>query len=182
MQRADNRWKGFVLGAVGGAVGVLGMRYYWKGVTALTGEDPRRKEGRFGPEELDSISLVGKHHREGESSTAAIGRILYEQATGQEPSAETKTALSYAVHWAMSMAAGGLYGAVRGRAGIPDIAGGLALGLGLWFLGDEVAQPMLGLTRGPTAYPPELHLHGLAAHLPYGLGTAAATQLLHRII
>jgi hypothetical protein len=77
-------------------------------------------------EALDSISLIGQHHQEGESSTAAVGRIAYLIVTGQEPqSEETKTVLSYLVHWIISMSISGGYGALRGagqRAGYPGWA------------------------------------------------------------
>jgi hypothetical protein len=181
-----NRWKGFVLGALGGVAGVLAMQYYWQVVSALAGEDPRKvstKSDAAEPQALDSISLIGQHHEAGESSTAAVGRIAYRLITGQEPqSEETKTALSYLVHWGISMAMSGVYGAVRGPVGAPDIRGGLALGNGLWFCGDELAMPLLGLTDGPTAYPPALHAHAWGAHLAYGLASSAVTQLLYRVV
>jgi hypothetical protein len=180
----QNRWKGFILGAVGGAVGVIAMRYYWKAASALAGGDPR-KQSQGAPETdvLDSISVIGQHHEEGESSTAAIGRIGYQLITGKEPeSQETRTTLSYLVHWLLSMFMGGVYGAIRGPASMPDVQGGLALGVGLWLFGDELAFPLLGLTKGPTAYPVAVHVHGFGAHLPYGLATAATAQLLHRLV
>ena len=179
-----NRWKGFVLGAIGGAIGVVAMRYYWKAVQAITGSDPRTEShGTPDTDALDSISLIGTHHQEGESSTAAVGRIVYQAITGKEPeSQETKTTLSYLVHWILSMVMGGVYGAIRGKADGPDLAGGLALGVGLWFFGDELGFPVLGVARGPTAVPPVLHAHAFGAHVPYGLVTAATTQFLHRVV
>ncbi len=181
---APNRWKGFVLGVVGGAVGVVAMRYYWKTVQAITGSDPRTEShGTPETDALGSISLIGTQHQESESSTAAVGRIVYQMITGKEPEAqETKTTLSYLVHWILSMFMGGLYGAIRGKAGAPDVPGGLALGVGLWLFGDELGFPLLGVARGPMAVPPVLHLHALGAHIPYGVVTAATTQLLHRLV
>jgi hypothetical protein len=138
-----NRWKGCVLGAIGGAVGVIAMRYYWKAVRAITGSDPRTEShGTPETDALDLISVIGTHHQESESSTAAVGRIAYQFVTGKEPEAqETKTTLSYLVHWLLSMFMDGVYGAIRGRTDVPDLQGGLALGLGLWFFGDELAFP-----------------------------------------
>lgn len=110
-----------------------------------------------------------------------MGRILYRRATGKNPeSEETRNALSYLVHWAFSMLTSGIYGAIRGRADFPDVKGGLSLGVGLWLIGDELGTPLLGLAKGPTAYPPALHAHGLGAHVAYGIVSAGATQLLHR--
>ncbi|MDP9316660.1 MAG: DUF1440 domain-containing protein [Chloroflexota bacterium] len=182
-QHEPNRWKGFILGAIGGAVGVIAMRYYWKIASAIAGGDPRNQSGDPKPHALDSISLIGQHHQEGESSTAALGRIAYQTIKGQAPeSQETRTTLSYLVHWLLSMFMGGVYGALRGPADAPDVQGGLALGIGLWLFGDELAFPMMGLTKGPTAYPFAVHAHGFGAHLPYGLVTAGTTQLLQRLV
>ncbi|CAN5861536.1 hypothetical protein BH20GEM1_BH20GEM1_09650 [soil metagenome] len=180
-RRERNHWKGLVLGTVGGAAGVIAMAWYWKAASALAGGDPRKQAHNPEPHALDSITLIGEHHEEGESTTAAVGRILYRRATGKNPeSEETRNALSYLVHWAFSMLTSGIYGAIRGRADFPDVKGGLSLGVGLWLIGDELGTPLLGLAKGPTAYPPALHAHGLGAHVAYGIVSAGATQLLHR--
>jgi hypothetical protein len=181
MHHEPNRWKGFVLGALRATAGVIAMQYYWKAVAAATGGDPRTQDGRSGPPALDDISLVGSHHQSDESTTAAIGRIGYQAVTGQAPSDETKETLSYLVHWGISMLAGGAYGAVRGPAALPDLTGGLALGIGLWLFGDELAMPLLGLGDGPAAYPPAVHTHGFGAHIPFGLATAVTTQVLQQM-
>ena len=181
----DNRWKGLLLGMLGGVAGVLAMGFYWKQVKAITGRDPRSaydEDDVPDTEALDSVAVAGRHHKEGESSTAALGRILYQQATGKEPPQETKTVLSYLIHWLISMQISGVYGAARTRSGVPDLAGGLILGTALWLLGDEMLMPVAGLTEGPSAYPPELHAHGWGAHAAYGLTSAATTQLLYRLV
>src|SRR5262249_18384370 len=70
----------------------------------------------------DSISLSGKHYKDGETSTAALGRMTYRFLTGKEPSAkETQETLSYLVHWLYGILMGGVYGAVRGGVRFPDL-------------------------------------------------------------
>ena len=182
--RKSNPWKGFVVGTLGGVAGVLAMSYYWQVASALSGGDPRKaSKPNDEPQPLDSISLIGTNHEEGESSTAAMGRIAYQVITGKEPrTQETRTVLSYLVHWLISMFASGLYGAVRGKGHLLDVSGGAAMGTSLWLLGDEVAMPLLGLTDGPTAYPPVLHLHAFGAHIVYGVASSVTTQLLRRLL
>ncbi len=193
MSKGVNRYKGFVLGTIGGAVGVLAMEYYWKAAEAITGKDPREKGGgntggdksgsdRQEERPLDDISLVGKQYKEGEASTEAMGRHEYELIAHKEPKKDTKTTLSYLNHWGFGMIAAAIYGALRGPARIPDIGGGLALAVGLWGFANELAVPLLGLSEGPTASPPELHAHTLGAHIAYGLASAATTQVLERVI
>ena len=183
MSDRPNRWKGFTLGALGGLAGVVAMEYYWKAASALAGGDPReQKKDSQEPGPLDDISLVGKHHKEGESSTEAAGRIAYRLVTGKEPqSDETKNTLSYLVHWLQSMIMGGAYGATRPNASFPDIPGGIAFGAAVWLFGDELVVPALGLAGGPTAYPPQLHAHAFGAHMVYGIATAATTRLFDKL-
>jgi hypothetical protein len=183
--REQNRWKGLVVGMLGGIAGVVAMRAYWQQVQRLTGRDPRTGFDETEVpdiEALDSLSIVGRHHREGESSTAAMGRIIYQQITGKEPGQETRMALSYIIHWVISMFAGGAYGATRTKSNMPDLAGGAILGTVLWLFGDETLMPLVGLTKGPTAYPLQLHIHSWGVHMAYGLASATATQLLYRLL
>lgn len=175
MGERRNPWKGLVLGALGGAAGLLAMDAYWNAVAKLSGTDPRRQQRKKGM--LDSISLIGQQHREGESATAALGRIVYSCLARHDPhSEELRAALSTLVHWTVSMWLGGLYGAVRGRASPVDVRGGLLFGSGVWLFGDELFNPLVGLAKGPTAYPGAVHAHALGAHLVYGLTTSAVTQ------
>lgn len=177
-----NRWKGLVLGAVGGVAGTVAMGYYWQAATALAGQDPREETSDDGPGALDSISLVGKQHRDDESSTSALGRIGYQKLAGAEPSEEAKTTLSNVVHYSYGALTGGLYGALRGAGPLLDLRGGALFGTGLWLFGDELGVSLLGLAEGPTTYPPGQHAHRFGAHVAYGLGVAATTRLLHRLV
>lgn len=183
-----NRWKGLVTGFLGAVAGLLAMRTYWQRVAPLLRDGHRdgdAPEGDPYPSELDldSIALFGKQYRDQESSTAALGRILYTRLTGSEPeSEETKTVLSYAVHWGYGLSQGGLYGALNRNAGFPDIGGGLRTAVGLWLLGDELMVPLLGLQSGPTAASPAQHANRLGAHLFYGVATAATAQFLRRLL
>ncbi len=132
-------------------------------------------QGEHGP--FDSISLVGKHYKEGESSTAALGREIDRQLTGKEPSArETQELLSYLVHWVYGPLMGGVYGALRGGVRFLDMVGGLTYATGLWLFGDELAVPILGLQAGPTASSLVQHFNRLAAHLLYGAVVSVTTQ------
>jgi hypothetical protein len=172
-----------VLGLVGGAVGTLAMGYArQKLAPLLMDQDGDQSHQRSGAQPLDSIAVAGRHHRRGEGPTAALGRMAYEQVADTEPQKGTKSALSSTVHWSYGIMQGGVYGLMRGDAHAPDLEGGLAFGTGLWLLGDELMVPMLGLQKGPTAYPPEQHLHRLLIHLVYGVTTAATTQMLQEII
>ena len=184
----DNRWKGFIIGALGSLAGLIAMRFYWERIAPklkekvdLGGTDVYPKNV-----DLDDISQVDRQPDPDESPTAVVGSMAYERVTGSKPKTkEMRSKLSNVTHWVYGIFQGGLYGAARasnsGSKGL-DLSGGAAHGFGLWLLGDEVTVPLLGLQEGPTAVSPVGHINRLGAHLAYGLATAAATQLLRRIL
>jgi len=177
-----NRWRGFVLGLLGGVVGTVVMGGYWRLATAVLGDDPRAATRDGGPHPLDDISLVGTHHTPEESSTAAIGRIAYTRLAGQPPEQdETKSTLSYVVHYGFGALQGGLFGALTAAAPAPTaLTAGPAFGTAVWLGADEIGVSLLGLADGPTKYPVSQHLHRWGAHIAYGLGLAATTGALRR--
>jgi len=166
----------YLAGAAGGAAGTFAMDSYMRAMKKAL------PDGKHSKPKEHLISLIGRKHEKGESSTAALGRMLYEAATGERPSERTRKTLSKAVHWGYGVDLGGLYGVVRGRKRKLDVLGGLIYGAGLWVLGDEIAVPLIGLAEGPKAYPTKIHAESLGAHLVYGVATAVATQLLRKIV
>jgi putative membrane protein len=58
--------------------------------------------------------------------------------------------------------------------GVTALAG-IPFGAAFWVAVDEGALPLLGLTKGPTAYPMSTHAYALASHLVFGL-TAEVVQ------
>lgn len=172
-----------VMGVFGSLLGLVLMRLYrqWIAPQVRKAQSEQADEAEAVSQPLDDISIAGQQHKQDESSTAALGRILYQWAADDEPAKETKSTLSYLVHWAYGMSQGGVYGYLRAGADGPDLRGGLLFGAALWFFGDEMMVPLLGLQKGPTAANGPQHFNRLGMHLAYGIGTAAATQALNRL-
>lgn len=126
-----------------------------------------------------SISPWGPQHLDGESPTAAIGRIGFERLLGRTPSDRTKEALSWAVHIAYGLSVAALFAAVRKRPRI--VRDGFWFGAALWLFGDELAVPLLGLADKPSAYHPTFHAQAFAQHIAFGIATAAATRGLEEL-
>ncbi|MCB8985712.1 MAG: hypothetical protein H6659_17930 [Ardenticatenaceae bacterium] len=182
-----NRIKGFIIGAIGSVAGLMAMRLYWQKVAPQVRDkvDLGGKDAYPNNMDLDDISMVDRQPDSEESPTAVIGNMAYTALTDEEPSESMSSKLSNMTHWGYGILQGGLYGAARAANGADkglDLRGGAAHALGLWLLGDEVTVPMLGLQEGPTAVTPTTHLNRLGAHLAYGLATAAATQILNRVL
>jgi uncharacterized membrane protein YagU involved in acid resistance len=85
-----------------------------------------------------------------------------------------------ALHWALGIGVGALYGALRRR--VPGLARGrgLALGLGFFVVVDELMNWALGFTPAPTAFPWQTHTRGLAGHVAYGVIADTALDVLDR--
>lgn len=86
-----------------------------------------------------------------------------------------------AIHWALGIGAGAVYGALRGRVPEADRANGLLYGTAFWALIDEAANVALGLTPGPTAFPWQTHARGLTGHLVFGVAADTTLRLLDRV-
>jgi hypothetical protein len=176
------RGAGSLAGLAGGVAGLVAMRYVMKTASRFV---PESKERGFGSAPRHDVSVIGRHHHEGEASTAAIGRMAYTRVTGREPDDDTKARLSNGVHWLYGLAMAALYGALRGARPAPmrrDLATGAAFGALLWMLGDEVMVPLLGLAEGPRATPLQGHAQALAGHLGYGLVTGAGYGAARRAV
>ncbi len=85
-----------------------------------------------------------------------------------------------AVHYALGVVPGALYGALRHRVRGLGAGRGLVYGLGLTIVNDEVLAPVLGLASGPTQYPWQAHARGLAGHLVLGAATDTVLDVLNR--
>ncbi len=168
--------RGLALGIVAGGVGLLAMEVVRRATAPLVKKRAHKPTDVFVT--ARSMSQVGVHHEPDESATAAIGRMGYEKLVGEEPSQETKSDLSWAVHIGYGLLVASGYLALRGHARGHLVRDGLLFGAGLWLLGDELALPLLGLSDKPTAYDPTQHLQSFAQHLGFGVATAATTRAL----
>jgi hypothetical protein len=188
-----------VAGAAGGAAGLRAMRFYWRVVEEMGDGDTRPAANASNPnaevrqpaaaareataDVLDDIAVRDPFPDTDEPSTAQVGRRVYEEATGQPPPTdEMVERMSQRVHQGVGLTAGSLYGLLRGSSPVLDPKGGLTYGALMWLVGDELAVPMLGLAKGPTAYPARHHLHRLGAHVAYGVAMSMTTQILKRIL
>jgi uncharacterized membrane protein YagU involved in acid resistance len=93
------------------------------------------------------------------------------EAAGVALSSRQLDTAGIAVHYAIGIAPAAVYGALRGRVPGVDAGAGLAYGLAVFALEDEIANPALGFAAPPGRYPWQPHARGLVAHLVYGFAT-----------
>jgi len=85
---------------------------------------------------------------------------------------------SLAAHYGLALSWSPLYLLLRRRTSLRPVAAGLTTGAAMSAIADEWMTPALGFSAPNRAYPLATHLRGVAAHLAFGLGVAAATEAL----
>lgn len=158
-------WKGIAAGVVGGLAAAWTMskfeELYGKASEKLTGEQPRAHEG-----EDPTIKAADKMAR------TFLGRGLARR--------EKKKA-SAIVHFAFASAVGAAYGGLAEIAPAVKKLSGVPFGAAVFVGADEVALPMLKLSKNPNEYPISRHASLFGAHCVYGLTTELVRRGIRRI-
>ncbi len=152
-----------LLGAVAGAAAVWVMdRVDWFNYRH---EDPeaRRRTQRVRPGGEDPTHVMAS---------------MAEEAVGAEPSPAQHHAAGLAIHYAIGVGAGALYGALRDRVPGVGTARGALYGLGIFLTQDEIGNAVLGTGADPRQYPWQAHARGLVAHLIHGVVTDTVLSTL----
>lgn len=150
-------------GAVAGAAATWLMDLVTTGIFAVQAPDVTRRE--------EAARANGKT-----SVANLIDRV--EAQTGITVPEERRPMVEQAVHYALGVAPGAVYGVLRRYVPFARLGSGLAYGLVLFVVNDEYMNTKLGLAGPMEAYPPETHLRGLAGHAVLGVATETGIQLL----
>jgi len=177
-----NRWKGLVLGVVGGLIGAYAMQRYKNDLLPKLFPDvadPAKASPSSDP--LEQRSPLGSLYQPGETAYQAAGRVAYQLLRGNAPrEPRERQRLGDLAHWAVGLLLGVSYGATRTSTLPRDIAGGFFYGIRIW-LGDEIVLPLVGLRAGPTRFSLRQHFALLTSYWVYSFITANATRLLYRL-
>ena len=108
-----------------------------------------------------------QEREEGRNSNEMAAQIA--ATTVGRPLSDRKLAVAASiVHFSVGAAVGAAYAVyVMRRGGRPR--SGLGLGTALWLTADQIAMPVLGLSRSTLERSPEKHLQSLVAHFVYGV-------------
>lgn len=101
---------------------------------------------------------------------------------GHELQENEKKPAGAAVHYAFGTVSGGLYGALAEVTPQVTTGAGIPFGAAFWLVADEVAVPLLGLSKAPTEYPPSTHAYALASHLVYGVTAEMSRRALRQVL
>ena len=171
-QSNPNAWKGLVAGVVGGVVASWTMdrfQYWW---LSFGGGDER---------ELQQAPPSEEGNRE-EPATVKTAAAISEGVFGHSLTVKEKEIAGPIVHYAVGTTAGAVYGLAAEYE--PDVTtlAGIPFGAAFWMVVDEGALPLLGLAKGPTAYPISTHAYALASHLVFGLTAEVVRRTVRRAL
>jgi hypothetical protein len=127
------------------------------------------------PAEATKAEEAGRPNGKG-AVTNMVDR--FESETGLTIPPARRPMVENAVHYALGVAPGAIYGVIRRWLPFSRAGRGLVFGLALFAVNDEYLNTKLGFAGPFDAYPPEAHIRGLAGHSVLGVATETGIQLL----
>ena len=120
-------------------------------------------------------SAGGKHdardwqeREEGRNANEMAAQAVATAARGRPLTYRELTVAAPLAHYAFGAATGAIYGAVTRADADAAFTRGATFGAAVWLLADEIAMPLLGLSRPTTERSFERHLQSLTTHLVFG--------------
>lgn len=179
-RRHSDLWKGLAAGIVGGLVASWTMNRFqdvWsklaKSNEAWSHNEFRNVWGEFseGLEEQSNTqaSTLSPTPEAQDDTTVRAASAVSEGLFDHKLTPSEKKVAGPAVHYGLGTGVGGLYGVAAEMAPKVTAGSGLPFGAVFWLVVDEGAVPLLGLSKGPTAYPLSTHAYALSSHFVYGL-------------
>jgi putative membrane protein len=117
-----------------------------------------------------------------EPATVKTACAISEGVFGHNLTNKEKEIAGPMVHYAVGTTAGAVYGLAAEYE--PDVTSlkGISFGAAFWLVVDEGALPLLGLAKGPTAYPISTHAYALVSHLVFGLTAEVVRSTVRRAL
>jgi putative membrane protein len=173
----NNVWKGLAAGLIGGLVASWTMNRFqdvWSQVAKGIQTGPVNQFHKLsgeGGEEAPGVQdpVSGSKPEVQDDTTVRAASAVSEGVFGHKLTQSEKKIGGTAVHYVLGTGVGGLYGAAAEIAPNVTAAAGLPFGAAFWLVVDEGAVPLLGLSKGPMAYPLSTHAYALSSHFVYGV-------------
>lgn len=177
-RRREDREGDVLMGLAAGVVGGLVASWTMNQFQALWSRVAQGEERSHGAQSLQQGSPdhgVGRElqekgvDEEQDTAPARLAQAISVQVFDQELTESEKERAGTALHYAMGVTSGALYGAVAEI--IPEVktGAGLPFGAFVWLAVDEGIVPAAGLSKSPMDYSLSIHAYALASHLVYGL-------------
>lgn len=182
-QDDGNVWKGLAAGVVGGLVASLVMNKFQALLSKLAaGEE--RSHGAQSQQQGHPLRGIGRElQRQGkddadDDAAERLANAVSVAVSDQELTESAKETAGTALHYAMGVTSGAIYGVAAEIIPGATIGAGLPFGAAVWLVADEGIVPAVGLSKSPTEYPLSIHAYSIASHLVFGL----TTELVRRAV
>jgi uncharacterized membrane protein YagU involved in acid resistance len=177
-----NIWKGIVAGFAGGLVASWTMNQFQAAWTRLA-ENTEKPHGAQSMQPAQGSSGdQSQDAQEDDDATVKAAEAISEGVFDHELQESEKRPAGAVVHYAFGTASGAMYGVLAEVAPQVTTAAGIPFGAAVWLLADEVSVPLLGLSKGPTAYPLSTHVYSFASHLVYGATAELSRRAVRQIL
>lgn len=178
-----NVWKGLVAGLAGGLVASWTMNQFQAAWTRIQeGSENSHGAQSMQPSEGSSGEQSQDAGGDQDDATVKTAKIISRNVLGHELQESEKKPAGAAVHYAFGTVTGGLYGALAEVTPQVTTGAGVPFGAAFWLLADEITVPLLGLSKGPTEYPPSTHAYALASHLVYGATAELSRRAIRNVL
>ena len=172
----NHLWKGLAAGLIGGLVASWTMNRFQDVWSKLA-------HGNYWPlgnTERDERAEASSERED--DTTVRTASAISEGLFDHKLTPKEKKIAGPAVHYTLGTGVGGLYGAAAEIAPEVTAGAGLPFGAVFWLVVDEGAVPLLGLSKGPTAYPLSTHAYALSSHFVYGLTAEIVRRVIRRAL
>ena len=177
-----NVWKGLVAGLAAGLVASWTMNQFQAAWTRIA-EGSEKSHGAQSMQPSDGSSGAGSEDaNEQDDATVETAKVISKDVFGHELQESDKEAAGAAVHYTFGTLTGGLYGALAEVSPQVTMGAGVPFGAAFWLIADEVTVPLLGLSKGPTAYPVSTHVYAFASHIVYGMTAELSRRALRQVL
>jgi hypothetical protein len=177
---AGDVWKGLAAGLIGGLVASWTMNRFqdvWsklaKGIESWSDNQFQNVWGEFPEGVGESSDTQGSkpdlNPEVQDDTTVRAASAVSEGLFDHKLTQSEKKIAGPAVHYLLGTGVCGLYGVAAEIAPKVTAGTGMLFGGVFWLVVDEGAVPLLGLSKGPTAYPLSTHAYALSSHFVYGL-------------
>ncbi|HEU4432617.1 MAG TPA: DUF1440 domain-containing protein [Pyrinomonadaceae bacterium] len=190
-------WKGLVAGLAGGLVASWTMNQFQAAWTRAAegfekphgaqsmqpseGPNPNETPDK-GQGQGQALTQSNEQKENQDDATVETAKVISKNVFGHELKESEKKSAGAAVHYAFGTVTGGLYGAMAEVAPQVTAGTGVPFGAIFWVVADEVTVPLLGLAKGPAAYPLSTHVYSLASHLVYGASAELTRRCVRRYV
>ena len=150
-------------GVLGGLAGTLAMNYAQRAWTrAVDGGAPRSAGGKHDARDW-------QEREEGRNANELAAQAIAAPVVGRRLTYRELAVAAPLAHYTFGAAVGALYGCCVRDVRRDVLRTGAAFGAAVWLLADEIAMPLLRLSRSTAERAPEKHLQSFAAHIVFGI-------------